>query len=229
MIYASGPSNWVKKVLYLKKHSIALKALEDALKYCMGVNNSGKSVSEARTLPVHGFLETEAENHRNATTKSSKKKKAYKKRKFESEGITMGQDSCQQMISSRANTLDGCSVSQQDIHGMDVSSRTPTLDGYIGAQQNIQGLGQLNSIPPFRRGYYNNQQNLSGLGQLHSLPARDNHYGNQQSMQVQAHLPFRASAMQGFDIQEGLQDEDLSLYSTHFHGIASKHLHDNLL
>ncbi|XP_039020424.1 protein FAR-RED ELONGATED HYPOCOTYL 3-like [Hibiscus syriacus] len=167
-------------------YSIALQALEEALKYCAGVNNSGKSVSEARTLPVHGFLETEVENHWNATTKSSKKKKAYKKRKvqFELEGITMEQDSCQQMISSRANILDGCSVSQQDMHGMDVSVRAPTLDGYYGAQQNIQGPEQLNSICPFRGGYYNNQQNLSGLGQLHSLPARDNHYGNQQSLQT---------------------------------------------
>ncbi|XP_039029909.1 protein FAR-RED ELONGATED HYPOCOTYL 3-like [Hibiscus syriacus] len=141
----------------------------------------------------------------------------------------MGKYSCQQMISSRANKLYGCSVSQRDIHGMEVSSRASTLDGYYGAEQNIQGMGQLNSIPPFRGGYYNNQQNLSGLGQLHSLAALDNHYGNQQSMQALAHLPFRAPTMQGFDIQEGLQDEERSLDSTHFHGIASKHLHDKLL
>ncbi|GMI98510.1 FAR1-related sequence 2 [Hibiscus trionum] len=207
-------------------YTIALQALEEALKYCVGVNNSGKSVFEASTLPVHGFLETEAENHWNATSKSSKKKKAYKKRKvqFESEGITTGQGSCQQMISSRSNKLDGCSVSQQEMHGMDVSSRAPTLDGYYGAQQNFQGMGQLNSISPFRGGYYSNQQNLLGLGQLHSLTARDSHYGNQQSMQ--GHLPFRAPAMQGFDTQEDLPDEERSLDVTHFHGIASKHLHN---
>ncbi|TYI20127.1 hypothetical protein ES332_A07G214400v1 [Gossypium tomentosum] len=210
-------------------YTIALQALEKALKNCVSVNNTGKSVCEPSTSSVHGLLETDAENNWNATTKLSKKKKACKKRKvhFDSEGVSMGQDSCQQMTSSRANALDGCSVSQQDMHGMAVSSKAPTLDGYYGAQQNIQGMGQLNSISPFRGGYYSNQQNLLGLGQLHSLAASDNHYGNQQNMQ--GHLPFRAPAMQGFDIQEGLQDEERPLDSTHFLSIASKHLHDKLL
>ncbi|XVF20951.1 hypothetical protein REPUB_Repub12eG0048200 [Reevesia pubescens] len=213
-------------------YTIALQALEEALKHCMGMNNSGKSVFEPITLSVHGFLEIEAENHWNATTNSSKKKKMYKRRKVHSEleGVAMGQDSCQQMISSRENTLDSCYVPQQDLQGMDVGSRAPTVDGYYGAQQNIQAMGQLNSISPFRDGYYGNQQGLLGLGQLHSLAARDNHhYGNQQSMQGLGQLGFRAPAMQGFDIQESLQDEERSMDSSHFHGIASKHLQDKHL
>ncbi|XWS36794.1 hypothetical protein CRYUN_Cryun20dG0116600 [Craigia yunnanensis] len=211
--------------------TIALQALEAALKHCVGVNNSAKSVFEPNTLSVHGFLDIEAENYWNTTAKLSKKKKIYKKRKVHSEleGVAMGQDSCQQMISSRTHTLDGCYVPQQDMQGMDVGSRAPTLDGYYGAQQNIQGMGQLNSISPFRDGYCSNQQGLLGLGQLHSLPARDNHYGNQQSMHGLGQLGFRTPAMQGFDIQDSLQSEDRSMDSTHFHGIASKHLHDKHL
>ncbi|XVF81659.1 hypothetical protein PTKIN_Ptkin15bG0173100 [Pterospermum kingtungense] len=208
--------------------NIALHALEEAFKHCVGVNNAAKSVFEPNALSVHGFLDGEAENYWNTTAKSSKKKKMYKRRKVHSEleGVATGQDSSQQMqISSRTQPLDGCYVPQQDIHGMEVGSRAPNLDGYYGAQQHIQGMGQLNSISPFRDGYCSNQQGLPGLGQLHSLPARDNHYGNEQSMQGLGQLGFRTPALQGFDIQDNLQSEDRSMDSTHFHGITSKHLH----
>ncbi|XVE78487.1 hypothetical protein DITRI_Ditri13aG0149200 [Diplodiscus trichospermus] len=211
--------------------TIASHALEEALKHCVGVNNSTKSVFESNTMSVHGFLDIEAENYWNNTAKSTKKKKIYKRRKVHSEleGVAMGQDTCQQMISSRAHTLDSCYVPQQDMQGMVVGSRDPTLDGYYGAQQNIQGMGQLNSISPFRDGYCSNQQGLLGLGQLHTLPARDNHFGSQQNMQGLGQLGFRTPAIQGFDIQDSLQSEDRSMDSTHFHGIASKHLHDKHL
>ncbi|WRX08775.1 FAR1 DNA binding domain - like 3 [Theobroma cacao] len=256
----------VQGCLSEEAYTIALQALEEALKHCVGVNNSAKSVFEPNILSVHGFLEIEAENRWNTTAKSSKKKKMYKRRKVHSEleEVATGQDNCQQMISLRAHTLDGCYVPQQDMQGMDVGSRAPTLDGYYSSQQNIQRMGQLNSMSPFRDGYYSNQQSMLGLGQLHSLPARVNQYGNQQGMQglvldllmitaslflvvfvgnnfiydlevislgilLQGQLGFRAPAMQGFDIADSLQDEDRSMDSTHFHSIASKHLHDKHL
>lgn len=206
--------------------TIALQSLEEALKHCVGVNNSAKSVFESKTLSLE-----EAENYWNNTTKSSKRKKIHKRRKVHSEleGVAMAQDSCQQMISSRTHTLDGCYVPQQDMQGMDVGSRAPTLDGYYGPQQHIQGMGHLNTISPFRDGYCSNQQGLLGLGQLHSLPARDNHYGNQQSMQCLGQLSFRTPTMPGFNVQDSVQSEERSMDPAHFHGIASKHIHDKHL
>ncbi|OMO65897.1 hypothetical protein CCACVL1_21351 [Corchorus capsularis] len=210
-------------------YTIALQTLEEALKHCVCVNNSAKSVFEPNTLSVHGFLEIEAEHHWSTMSKSLKKKKMYKRRKVhsQSEEVAVGQDSCQQMISSRAH-MDGCYVTQNDMEGMDGGSRVPTLDGYYGSHQNIQGVGQLNLISPVRDGYYSNQQ-LLGLGQLHSIPARVNQYGTQQSTQGLGQLGFRAQPMQAFDIQDSLEDDDQSMNSIHFHGIASKHLHDKHL
>lgn len=212
---------------------IAIEALDEALKHCVGVNNSITSVLEPNTLAIHGFLDIEVENHSNNTTKASKKKKAYKKRKVrsDSEGLTIGmQDSCQQMeqLDSRMHTLDNCYVPQQDMQGMELGSREPSLDGYYSAQQNMQGMGQLNSIPPIRDGYFSNQQGMQGLGQLNSIQTRVSHYGAQQSMQglLQGQLSFRAPAMQGcFDIQDSLQDMEQSVGSSQFHGIVTKHLH----
>ncbi|XWS47443.1 hypothetical protein CRYUN_Cryun14cG0152300 [Craigia yunnanensis] len=185
--------------------TIALQALEEALKHCVGVNNSAKSVFEPNTLSVHGFLDIEAENYWNTTAKSSKKKiytkgerSSYGARQLPADGHV--RDGMEYLLNTRF-----VKVWLYDLNFWGLTA--PTLDGYYGAQQNIQGMGQLNSISPFRDGYCSNQQGLLGLGQL----------------------GFRTPAMQGFDIQDSLQSEDRSMDSNHFHGIASKHLHDKHL
>ncbi|KAK9285708.1 hypothetical protein L1049_024907 [Liquidambar formosana] len=126
-------------------YDIAFQALEEALKHCVGVNNSVRSVLEPNTLPIHGFLDIEEVNHGNSAGKASKKKKTYKKRKVRSEpeAITIRmQESCQQMeqLNSRAHNLDNCYVPQQDMQGMELGARPPTLDSYYGAQQSMQGV-----------------------------------------------------------------------------------------
>ncbi|XP_075646957.1 protein FAR1-RELATED SEQUENCE 2-like isoform X4 [Castanea sativa] len=209
-------------------YSIAFQALEEVLKHCVGVNNSVRSVLEPNTLAIHGFLDIEEENQNNSMAKSSKKKKTFKKRKGRSEpdGVTIGiQESCQQMMSSRAHNLDNCYVPQQDMQGVELSSRAPAFDEYFDAHQNINSVGQLNSNSPIRDDYFSNQQGLQGLGQLHSLATRVGQYGTQQSMQglLQAQLSFKAPVIHGcFDIQDNLQD--MSMASSQFHNIATKHL-----
>ncbi|KAM3684625.1 hypothetical protein ACJW31_11G058800 [Castanea mollissima] len=211
-------------------YSIAFQALEEVLKHCVGVNNSVRSVLEPNTLAIHGFLDIEEENQNNSMAKSSKKKKTFKKRKGRSEpdGVTIGiQESCQQMeqMSSRAHNLDNCYVPQQDMQGVELSSRAPAFDEYFDAHQNINSVGQLNSNSPIHDDYFSNQQGLQGLGQLHSLATRVGQYGTQQSMQglLQAQLSFKAPVIHGcFDIQDNLQD--MSMASSQFHNIATKHL-----
>ncbi|KAM4080955.1 hypothetical protein ACJW30_11G057100 [Castanea mollissima] len=211
-------------------YSIAFQALEEVLKHCVGVNNSVRSVLEPNTLAIHGFLDIEEENQNNSMAKSSKKKKTFKKRKGRSEpdGVTIGiQESCQQMMSSRAHNLDNCYVPQQDMQGVELSSRAPAFDEYFDAHQNINSVGQLNSNSPIRDDYFSNQQGLQGLGQLHSLATRVGQYGTQQSMQglLQAQLSFKAPVIHGcFDIQDNLQDMEQSMASSQFHNIATKHL-----
>lgn len=60
-------------------YQIVSQALEEALKRCVGVNNTVNGPGESNTLYVQGF--PEEENRGNNKTKSSKKKKMYKKRK----------------------------------------------------------------------------------------------------------------------------------------------------
>ncbi|GLT48002.1 hypothetical protein SLA2020_216470 [Shorea laevis] len=129
-------------------YTIAFEALEEAVKHCVGVNNSVRNVLEGKTLSAHGFLDVEEENHSNSAAKSSKGKKIHKKRKVHSEpeGITIGlHESCQEI---------------------DLGSRASIPDGYYGSQPNMQGVGQLNANSPVRDGYYGSPQTLLALGQL---------------------------------------------------------------
>ncbi|XP_021907299.1 protein FAR1-RELATED SEQUENCE 2, partial [Carica papaya] len=135
-------------------YSIAFQALEEALKHCVGVNNSVRSVLEPSTLADHGCLDIGQENNSNIGTKFSKKKKIHKKRKLQSEpvGITnRPEDGCQQMeqMYSRAHTLDNSYAPQQDMQAVELGSREANLDSYYGSQQNLQRVGQLNSVSPY--------------------------------------------------------------------------------
>lgn len=62
-------------------YDLAFQALEEALKQCVGLNNSVKGTLEANTLSGQGFLDTEEGSRGNNMAKSSKKRKTYKKRK----------------------------------------------------------------------------------------------------------------------------------------------------
>lgn len=178
-------------------YEIAFQALEEALKHCVGVNSSGKSVLESSTYGIHGLINTE--NHGKSVAKAAKKKKTYKKRKvqFEQEGTTIGmQSSCHQIepLNSRAETVDNCYVPQPDMQEIEIGSRPPTLEGYYGAQQSMQG-------------YYGRQQSMQGL-------------------LFQGQFGFKAPTMHGcFDV-DSMEDMDQSMCPPQFHGIGSKHVHD---
>ncbi|TXG57780.1 hypothetical protein EZV62_015609 [Acer yangbiense] len=133
-------------------YHIALQALEDALKHCMGMNNSVRGVLEANTLSAQGFLGIEEENCGNSKAKSSKKKKMYKKRK--------------EQMHSRAHTLTNSYVTQQNRQEMEAGSRAPILDSYYASQQNLQGVGQLHSMSAAHVGHYQTQQSMQGLLQV---------------------------------------------------------------
>lgn len=214
-----------------ESYNIAFYALEEALKHCVGANNSVRSVSDSNMFANQGFLSIEEENGGNNIAKASKRKKVQKKRKVqaETELISIGrQVNNQQMelLNERANSFDISYVPQLGMQGMDLSSRTPNFDGYFSAQQSTQGEGQLSSVPSMRDGYYANQQGMQGLGQLNSIPTRVDHFIPQQRLQalLQGQLGFGAPTMHGsFGIQDRLHNMEETV------NITSKHLKDKHL
>ncbi|KAG6660517.1 protein FAR-RED IMPAIRED RESPONSE 1-like isoform X1 [Carya illinoinensis] len=185
-----------------ESYSIAFRALVEALKNCVNVNNS--TINAAETSCNALGLREEEENQRSLRAKTSKRKNTYKKRKVPSEPdaiVVEAQESLQPM--------DG------------LSSDGMTLSGYYGAQQNVQGLVQLNLMEPPHDGYYVNQHSMQGLGQLNSLaPSHDGFFGTQQSIHGLGQLDFRPPTNFSYSLQ--LQD-DPDLRSSQLHNSASRH------
>uniref|UniRef100_A0A5B6YMX0 Protein FAR1-RELATED SEQUENCE n=1 Tax=Davidia involucrata TaxID=16924 RepID=A0A5B6YMX0_DAVIN len=180
-------------------YNIAFRALVEALKNCVNVNNKSAAESSCSALCLRDM---EEENQGSLATKTSKKKSANKKRKVQSEPeaiIVEAQDGLQQMEN--------------------LSSDGMTLNGYYGTQQNVQGLIQLNLMEPPHDGYYVNQQTMQGLGQLNSIgPSHDGFFGAQQSMHGLGHLDFRPPTSFSYS----LQDES-NLRPSQLHGDTSRH------
>ncbi|XP_057956631.1 protein FAR-RED IMPAIRED RESPONSE 1 [Malania oleifera] len=183
-----------------ESYNIAFRALVEALKNCVNVNNRSAVGSSCNTL---GFREIVEENQGSLANKTAKKKCANKKRKVQSETDVMiaePPESLQQMEN--------------------LSSEGITLNGYYSTQQNVQGLVQvqLNLMEPPRDAYYVSQQSMQGLGQLNSLnslaPGHDSFFGTQQSMHGLGHLDFRPTSF-----SYSLQDEP---------NLRSMQLHDNV-
>ncbi|XP_038696443.1 protein FAR-RED IMPAIRED RESPONSE 1 isoform X3 [Tripterygium wilfordii] len=181
-----------------ESYNITLRALVEALKNCVNVNNSNNSVIES-TSHALAIREVEEDNRGNAVAKSSKKKNTVRKRKVQAEADVMlveAQDGLQQM-----ETL---------------SSDGITLNAYY-PQQNVQGLVQLNLMEPPHDGYYVNQQGMQGLGQLNSMSSsHDGFFGTQQSMH--GLLDFRPPTSFSYS----LQDES-HLRSSQLHGSGERH------
>ncbi|XP_010260560.1 PREDICTED: protein FAR-RED IMPAIRED RESPONSE 1 isoform X2 [Nelumbo nucifera] len=220
-------------------YNIAFRALDEALRECVGVNNSIQSAVNANISATYGIHDIEEEDQGNNTmsmlrmldahaTRTSKKKNANKKRKIHLEPKVTNsgiENSLQDML--RAPTLDGSFIAQQSIQGMEqLSSRAPAFDTY-GTQQTMQRLGRLNSVMATRDSYYGNQQGMQGLGQLHSIaPSSDSYYGTQQSMQAIGQIDFRSPTIDGcYGLQDSLPDMG---ESAQLHGVA-RHLHDKHL
>ncbi|WVY98705.1 hypothetical protein V8G54_030856 [Vigna mungo] len=148
-----------------ENYNVVFRALVDALKNCVLVNNSNNNGAETSNN-AYGLREAE-ENQGPLALKPNKKRNAARKRKAQLEQdviLVNAQDSLQQMDN--------------------LSSDAMTLNGYYGTQQNVQGLQvQLNLMEPPHDGYYVNQQGMQGLGPLNSMaPSHDGFFGTQQGI-----------------------------------------------
>ncbi|KAK7357612.1 hypothetical protein VNO80_16907 [Phaseolus coccineus] len=181
-----------------ENYSVVFRALVDALKNCVLVNNSNNSGAETSNN-AYGLREAE-ENQGPLALKPNKRRNAARKRKAQLEQdviLANAQDSLQQMDN--------------------LSSDAMTLNGYYGTQQNVQGLQvQLNLMEPPHDGYYVNQQSMQGLGPLNSMaPSHDGFFGTQQSIHgLGGQLEFRPAPTFGYS----LQDEP----DPQFHGNGSR-------
>ncbi|GMN27344.1 hypothetical protein TIFTF001_001609 [Ficus carica] len=144
-------------------YNIAFRALVEALKNCVNVNNSISNAAETSSNLL-STCETEEENQGSLVAKMVRKKNTNRKRKVQAEPeaiIVEAQDSLQQMDN--------------------LSSESMSLNGFYGAQHNVQGL--LNLMEPPHDSYYVNPQRIQGLGQLNSMaPGHDGYFGTQQSI-----------------------------------------------
>lgn len=181
-------------------YNIAFRAVVEALKNCVNVNNV-KSAAESSSTALC-LRDIEEENQRSLAVKTSKKRTPTKKRKVQAEpgGILVEpQDSLQ--------------------HMENLSSEGLSLNGYYGAQQNMQGLLQLNLMEPPHDTYYVSPESMPGLGQLSSMASsHGGFFGTQQSVHGLGHLDFRPQTSFSYN----LQDEP-NLRSSHLHGNSSRH------
>ncbi|EPS72831.1 hypothetical protein M569_01925, partial [Genlisea aurea] len=160
-----------------KNYNIACRALVEALKNCVEVNNktaavdssnysSGLRFSEQESLLLHG-------------TSKTNKKNTNKKRKSQQEPPEAVLLEAQDNLEPMGN----------------LSSQDMTLTGYYASQQNVQGL--LNLMEPPQDVYYVGQQTMPGM--LNSIPSRhhDSFYGgaaHHQCLPPGGHLEFRQTA-----------------------------------
>ncbi|PIN07225.1 hypothetical protein CDL12_20216 [Handroanthus impetiginosus] len=193
-------------------YHVACHALEEALKHCVAMNNSMKSIVEANrtTAPCLSDI-----GHKEGTSvvKSSKTKKVPKKRKVRAEAETLSigtRDSSQHVFNQRSFGHNDSYFSQHDLVGMDVGLRIPTINGYYGAQQR-----HLNSFSSLHDCYYSDPPIMQGaLGNLNAVSAHVSHNMTEQSLQrlLQGQFTFRASSPEG-----GFQETTVNMTSQYLH------------
>ncbi|KAE9611702.1 putative transcription factor FAR family [Lupinus albus] len=174
-------------------YNVVFRALVDALKNCVLVNNSNHNGAEASNNS-YSFREAD-ENQGILALKPSKKRTTARKRKVQLEQDVIlldAQDSLQQMdnLSSDAITLNGYYGAQQNVQGLQVQLNLmePPHDSYYVNQQSMQGLGPLNSMAPSHDGFFRTQQNIHGLGgQLEFRPTTTFGYSLQDEPEPQFH------------------------------------------
>ncbi|KAK6919810.1 Zinc finger, SWIM-type [Dillenia turbinata] len=139
-----------------ESYNIAVRALVDALKNCVNVNNSNELTADSSSTAL-AFRCTEEDNLAIPVPKTQKKKITSKKRKdnLAADGIT----------------LNGYYSTNQNMQGLvQLNLMEPPHDGYYVGQAGMQGLGQLNSITPTQDGFFGTQQSMHGLGHLDFRP-----------------------------------------------------------
>ncbi|XP_010049888.2 protein FAR-RED IMPAIRED RESPONSE 1 isoform X1 [Eucalyptus grandis] len=182
-------------------YAIAFRALVEALKNCVDVNNSNNSMAECSTS-ICGLRETESENQGVTVNKTSKKRNTNKKRKVQEESDVLLAEAPDSLHEMENLNTDGI-----------------TLNGYYGTQQNVQGLVQLNLMEPPHDAYYVSQPSIQGLGQLSSLaPSHDGFFGTQPAMHVLGQVDFRTPST----FNRSSPDQS-HLRPTQVHGNSSRH------
>ncbi|XP_031377508.1 protein FAR-RED IMPAIRED RESPONSE 1 isoform X1 [Punica granatum] len=166
-------------------YRIAFRALVEALKNCVNVNNSSSAGAESSN-GIIGLREIELENQGNLASRTSKKRTTNRKRKVQEESDVL--------------MVEG----QDGLHQMDnLSTEGITFSGYYGAQQNVQGLVQLNLMEPPQDAYYVSQPSLQGLGQLNSIaPGHDGFFGTQQGIHGLGQIDFRTPGSFSHSLQD---------------------------
>lgn len=180
-----------------ESYNIAFRALVEALKNCVHVNESNKGTTELGSSLAHNLDENEA----SLVIKSNKKRNTSKKRKVQSEADILTAEAPQNLQ-----------------HVDNISADGMALNGYYGTQHHVQGLVQLNLMEPPHDAYYVSEQSMQGLGQLSSLGSgNDTFFGTRQSVHEMGHLDFRTPTTFSYSLQD-----DASLRSTHLPGSTSR-------
>ncbi|CAM8890929.1 unnamed protein product [Rhodiola kirilowii] len=178
-----------------ENYIVAIRSLVEALKNCVNVNDSNKTVGDSNNLmheELHGSLEVQG----------NKKRNPNKKRRVQTEA-----DVTPETISN---------LQQMENIGTDVM----TLSGLYGTQQNVSGLVPLNLMEPPHDAYYINQQGLQGLGHVNAISSgHDTFFVAQQSSHGISHLNFRTQT----NFSYGLQDNTGS-GSSHVHDSTPRHI-----
>ncbi|KAG8376115.1 hypothetical protein BUALT_Bualt09G0029800 [Buddleja alternifolia] len=187
-------------------YEVAWDAVEEALKHCVGMNISMKSVLESNK---------EGSN----IAKASKTKEVPKKRKVRAEAETLStgiriQEDVEHVNQRSLSRHDSC-ISQPDLQGMELDSRIPIANGYYA------GTNPFSSV---RGCYYGDQPTSQGdMGNLNAVSACVSHHAPQQSLQglLQGQFSFSASSLEGcFHTRDSMNNADTS------GNMMSKHMHD---
>ncbi|KAK9733059.1 hypothetical protein RND81_04G041000 [Saponaria officinalis] len=183
-----------------ESHNIALRALVDALKNCISINDTNKSAIETgNETPAAHYIEG---YQGNMSTRRSKKKNVVKKRRISSEKDLLLVD-----------------TEHDNLHRMDnLGSDGISLNAYYGSHQNAEGLVQLNLMEPPHDSYYVDDESMQGLGQLNSMgQSHEGYFGAQQNVHGLGHMDFRSST----SFPYSLEDEH-NMRSTELHRDASR-------
>ncbi|KAL9154055.1 hypothetical protein ABFS82_10G088300 [Erythranthe guttata] len=175
-------------------YQVAFNAIEEALKHCVGVNNSEKSVLETDRTAARGPY--------------GKIKKVSKKQQVRSEDETLSfgiEESSQnvEQLNERSRSFHESYISQQDTQGMgnlNPNTLSSLHDCYYSDQPITQGvLGNLNAVSAHVSHHHTTEHNLQGM--------------------LQGQFSFGASSVEGcFQLTDRLHNEtSVNRTSKHLH------------
>ncbi|KAL3829972.1 hypothetical protein ACJIZ3_018774 [Penstemon smallii] len=176
-------------------YQVACHALKEALKHCVGINYSVKSVLETNVTDARGHSDSNM-------VKGSKTKKNLKKRKVQADFETVSTvilESTQdvEQLNTRSLNLDNSYISEQDLQRMELDLRIPIINGYYGTHG--QRLEPLNSLSSLHDSYYRDQSTMQGVsGNLGAVSTHASHHAPQESLQglLQGQFSFKSSALE---------------------------------